>query len=195
MIVRVEFQFYGSRVVLDVDSSRIPVSADSVPTSVDRLGLEAPVGGEERRPVPTRSLRLALGSSRDWLEALGRSPWTPHHQCLRSRGGNGSFPGGMVSESRQRLFRPWIRTSPPPRLRTISLARSIALRCVGKTLLARLCLGPVTAQPSSVRTTYRSLSFGTNSSSSPLAHSYYTPFTIPRQVPVSLTFGRSASAQ
>lgn len=163
MIVRVEFQFYGSRVVLDVDSSRIPVSADSVPTSVDRLGLEAPVGGEEMRPVPTRSLRLALGSSRDWLEALGRSPWTPHLQCLRSRGGNGSFPGGMVSESRQRPFLPWIRTSPPPRLRTISRARSIACRCVGTSWLARLCPGPVTAQSSRLRTTYRSLFFAMES--------------------------------
>src|SRR5262245_18821651 len=35
-------------------------------------------------------------------------------QCLRSRGGCGSLPGEIVSESRQRPSRPWTRTSPSP---------------------------------------------------------------------------------
>jgi len=42
---------------------------------------------------------------------------------LRSFGGFGSLPGGTVSESLQRPVRSWMRTSPPPRFPTISLAR------------------------------------------------------------------------
>ena len=72
-----------------------------------------------------------------------------------SRGGNGSEPGGTVSESRQCPSRPWIVTSPPPRFPTISRALSIASPCVSNIPLARSELGPTTAQSSPRRTTYR----------------------------------------
>ncbi len=78
---------------------------------------------------------------------------SPRGQWRRSRGGNGSFPGATVSESRHFRSRPWMRTSPPPRLDTIFFARASASRCVGNTALARSAFGRTTAHPSSRFTT------------------------------------------
>lgn len=75
-----------------------------------------------------------------------------------SLGGTGSFPGATVSESRICPLRPWITTSPPPLLPTISRALSIAAACVSVRALARPLPGFETCQPpSGWGVTWRSL--------------------------------------
>ena len=59
--------------------------------------------------------------------SAGNPPVSPctsdgSRQCLVSLGGWGSLPGPAVSLSRKRPSHPWMRTSPPPALRTMSLA-------------------------------------------------------------------------
>ena len=68
------------------------------------------------------------------------------------------MPGFTVSEFRMRPSRPWMRTSPPPVLRTISFARLVASRWVEATAPAFLAPGAFTAHlPSERRTTCRLL--------------------------------------
>lgn len=62
-------------------------------------------------------------------------------------GGYGSLPGATVLESRIWPSRPWIRTSPPPLLRTISVARWVASRWLSVWALERLAPGFLTSHP------------------------------------------------
>ncbi len=80
----------------------------------------------------------------------GRSA-PPRSGQARSRGGNGSSAGGIVSEFRIRPSGRWVTNSPPPSFSKISRARSIAARCVGSTALARDAFGLITCQSPSGR--------------------------------------------